>query len=412
MPENVIVLQLVGSQSHTCGYCSPPGERSNSDTSHSIGAIALSLICSHYQMMIDRGWRRSGDYCYKPDMRRTCCPQYTIKLDVLNFTLTRSQRKVVYRWNRFVLDGAGDPEEMDVDVSGSSSKGKTKKAPPFSLIDSIHASESVFTKPDSSPRHRFEVIMEPSSYSQEKFELYRHYQQTIHKEERKEHTPRGFKRFLVESPLEMTPIEYERTPPDYLPKNYGSYHQIYRLDGELIAMSVLDILPSCVSCVYFIYNSKWERFSLGKYSALREAALAREMHEYGAKDLKYLYLGFYVHSCQKMRYKGDYSPSFLLDPEEYTWYPLKDCIPLLNENRYACFSHPEHSLKGNAIPEESIPEDLSEEDMSQILTFHRSLGTIPLSKTNVPSSRYLREIFFRAIEGLGVELAKQVVLTL
>ena len=32
-----------------------------------------------YQGMIDRGWRRSGLYCYKPDLKRSCCPQYTIK---------------------------------------------------------------------------------------------------------------------------------------------------------------------------------------------------------------------------------------------------------------------------------------------------------------------------------------------
>jgi len=29
--------------------------------------------------MIDRGWRRSGLFCYKPDLKRSCCPQYTIK---------------------------------------------------------------------------------------------------------------------------------------------------------------------------------------------------------------------------------------------------------------------------------------------------------------------------------------------
>ena len=32
-----------------------------------------------YQGMIDRGWRRSGLFCYKPDLKRSCCPQYTIK---------------------------------------------------------------------------------------------------------------------------------------------------------------------------------------------------------------------------------------------------------------------------------------------------------------------------------------------
>jgi hypothetical protein len=32
-----------------------------------------------YQLLIDRGWRRSGTYIYKPAMDRTCCPLYTIK---------------------------------------------------------------------------------------------------------------------------------------------------------------------------------------------------------------------------------------------------------------------------------------------------------------------------------------------
>ena len=54
--------------------------------------------------------------------------------------------------------------------------------------------------------------------------------------------------------------------------------------------------------------------------------------------------GFYIHSCQKMRYKGEYAPSFLADPEEYTWYPLEKCRPLLDKNHYAAFAHPEHSL--------------------------------------------------------------------
>ena len=29
-------------------------------------------------------------------------------------------------------------------------------------------------------------------------------------------------------------------------------------------MAVLDILPNCVSSVYFMYDKEWEQFSLGK----------------------------------------------------------------------------------------------------------------------------------------------------
>ena len=52
--------------------------------------------------------------------------------------------------------------------------------------------------------------------------------------------------------------------PSHLPLNYGSYHQLYRLDGVLVAMGVIDILPNCVSSVYFMYEKKWEKFSFGK----------------------------------------------------------------------------------------------------------------------------------------------------
>jgi arginyl-tRNA---protein transferase len=31
-------------------------------------------------------------------------------------------------------------------------------------------------------------------------------------------------------------------------------------------MGVLDILPDCVSSVYFMYDKTWEKYSLGKVS--------------------------------------------------------------------------------------------------------------------------------------------------
>lgn len=46
-----------------------------------------------------------------------------------------------------------------------------------------------------------------------------------------------------------------------------------------------------------------------------------------------------------MRYKGDYSPSYLVDPEDYSWAPLDKCRPLLDKYHYACFTHPERSLE-------------------------------------------------------------------
>lgn len=123
------------------------------------------------------------------------------------------------------------------------------------------------------------MTLEPSTLTTEKYALYEKYQRDTHQDD--DNTPGGFKRFLVDSPLRVSlyfvhgivepqrlakdePIPYTSTPPKHLPSNYGSYHQMYRIDGVLIAMAVLDILPNCVSSVYFVYDKAWEKYSLGK----------------------------------------------------------------------------------------------------------------------------------------------------
>ncbi|KAI0939731.1 hypothetical protein AcW1_004663 [Taiwanofungus camphoratus] len=256
-------------------------------------------------------------------------------------------------WNRFVLQG-GDGENNVAHVegpgSGVSNKGMkpSSQSPTLSLTAAIHDSEHAFLVGENH-KHKFEVTLEPSSYSDEKFALYQSYQRQIHLEEDK--SPHGFDEFLVKSPLRREPIPYPSGCPAHLPREYGSYHQLYRLDDELIAMGVLDILPNCVSSVYFMYEKKWEKFSMGKLSALRETSLAKEIHDAGVTDMGSLYMGFYIHSCPKMRYKGDYAPSYLADPEDYTWFPVEECRPLLDKFRYVSFAHPEHNIQEPATRE-------------------------------------------------------------
>lgn len=60
-----------------------------------------------------------------------------------------------------------------------------------------------------------------------------------------------------------------------------------------------------------------------------------------ANNIKYYYMGFYIHSCPKMRYKGQYHPSFLLCPESYTWHPIEECRIKLDLKRYCRFSKEE-----------------------------------------------------------------------
>ncbi|KAJ3892897.1 arginine-tRNA-protein transferase [Lentinula edodes] len=332
------VGQPIGRHASSCGYCSPSGERSKTDSSHTAASlVALQLSSEVYQMMLNRGWRRSGE----------CLAVYAnVHID----TYRNKQED-------FAISRTYDPPAVPLYVSYAAQKRfmyslnrgkqKGKDNAKFNLRASIHASE-FHSDQNQHFAHKFEMTLEPSSYTDEKYELFKKYQTEIHYDST---SPEGFRNFLVATPLhQQEPIQYSSPPTSDLPTHYGSYHWCYRLDGKLIAISVIDILPECVSSVYFMYDKDYEAYSLGKLSALKENVLAQELHAAGAPSLRYLYLGYYVHSCQKMRH-GEYQPSFLCDPETFEWYPFADCTALLAEYRYACFARPERSLRGEPDPE-------------------------------------------------------------
>lgn len=52
-------------------------------------------------------------------------------------------------------------------------------------------------------------------------------------------------------------------------------------------------------------------------------------------QIEYYYMGYYIHSCPKMRYKGNLAASFLLCPETYCWFPIKECVSKLDVNKYS-----------------------------------------------------------------------------
>lgn len=98
----------------------------------------------------------------------------------------------------------------------------------------------------------------------------------------------------------------------------------YWLNGQLIGVNVIDILPACVSSVYFFYDPDYSFLNLGTYSSLREIELVRKLHKY-QPSIKFYYMGFYIHSCVKMRYKGNINASYLLCPETFIFHDYKWC---------------------------------------------------------------------------------------
>lgn len=126
---------------------------------------------------------------------------------------------------------------------------------------------------------------------------------------------------------------------------YGSFHQKYYWGEQLVAVGVVDILPLCLSSVYLFYDPSLPQLCLGKLTALCEMQWVRAAQA-SAPRLRFYYMGFYVASCSKMRYKGDYVPSELLCPVSLRWVPLAPLATRLRSQQ--CFHFAQHAAAAAA----------------------------------------------------------------
>ncbi|XP_042026019.1 arginyl-tRNA--protein transferase 2-like [Salvia splendens] len=490
------VVGDVGRRKSTCGYC-----KSGARTSVSHGLWAHSLTVDDYQALLDRGWRRSGCFLYKPDMEKTCCPSYTIRLKAADFVPSKEQVRVSKKMQRFLnrtLDvtttgksanelnsaaasSSGDNCEKksatvdsskvdgkDKDKTGQSvhflsdqidktvelcvesgelpaniqlPKASVKQVTPakrklqaenseelmfscnvaFQIVATIRrlkkevehvksvehglggnkdavsdlspqktaeilvshlkplaqshglsvracnghinfysaiekadlvevgrstGSKTPLSDADANKRtlkknteggsqeRRIELRLNKSSFDYEEYCLYRKYQLRVHNDTPEHVTESSYKRFLVDTPLVYVPPNGDGSVP---PCGFGSFHQQYVVDGKLIAVGVIDILPKCLSSKYLFWDPDYAFLSLGKYSALEEIKCV-QVNQVHCPMLQYYYLGYYIHSCSKMRYKAAYRPSELLCPLRYEWVPYDIAKPLLDRKKYMVLS--------------------------------------------------------------------------
>jgi len=162
---------------------------------------------------------------------------------------------------------------------------------------------------------------------EESYQVYKKYQMSVHGDAEDECSMTSYLGFLVDSPLSYE-VQKIRDKEVLL----GAFHQHYLIDGRIVGVGVIDILPDCVSSVYLYYDPQFSHLSLGTYSAIREIQLCASL------GIEFYYMGYYIHSCDKMRYKGKYLPSDLCCPETYTWHTIEKCLPKLEANKYSTFT--------------------------------------------------------------------------
>ncbi|KAL8368468.1 hypothetical protein RB599_004084 [Gaeumannomyces hyphopodioides] len=312
------------SNSSECGYCR--GRSAVSKKRYSYYAVTNDLSPSFYQSLVDRCWRRSGTLLYRPNQRSACCPHYTLRLDSNEFRPSKDQRQAINRFNNYVV---GEPYTKEAARLHPRSREESKRRDAvFDLVERVHEAERERVASPPEPAHNFTVALEPDNFTEEKYFLFENYQRLVHKEPPSKISRSGFRRFLCDSPIRRT----TDAGPDGTQRKLGSFHQCYRLDGKLVAIGVLDLLPHCVSAVYFLYHESIHKYNPGKLGAMREIALAIE------GGYRWWYSGYYIHTCPKMQYKNDYAPQYILDPGTLTWHPLtKGDMAIFDDKGYARF---------------------------------------------------------------------------
>ena len=210
--------------------------------------------------------------------------------------------------------------------------------------DCVHKLEIKLVK--SWPRSPEVTATFASSYA-----VFKKFQSIVHLDDH-DCDERHYSDFIVESPLVREPAGSQNKPggtggPTC---DYGSYHQQYWLDGNLVAVALLDILPRMIVCEYFFYDPSYKFLSLGVYSAVREIAFVREL---GRQDprMRHYCMGYYVHSCPKMAYKNQYGSAELLCATTLQYVPIERCLPKLEVTKYCKLG------EGEAAEEEPLDLD-------------------------------------------------------
>ena len=126
--------------------------------------------------------------------------------------------------------------------------------------------------------------MVKAGYSDEYFELYRDYLNARHTDgEMSNPTADDFKQFLY--------CDWSNT-----------YFLEVRKNERLLAVAVTDVTPSGLSAVYTYFDPTESKRSLGTFCILQQIQQTKIMQR------EYLYMGYWIKDCQKMKYKTQFQP--------------------------------------------------------------------------------------------------------
>ena len=101
---------------------------------------------------------------------------------------------------------------------------------------------------------------------------------------------------------DMYPTSYTQFKDFLLSDQFDTCLMEFKFEGRLVAVAVTDKLDDGLSAVYTYFDPEQTALSLGVLTILHQIEYARR------ENLDYLYLGYWIKDCAKMRYKLQYRP--------------------------------------------------------------------------------------------------------
>ena len=173
------------------------------------------------------------------------------------------------------------------------------------------------------PENRLTVETVPTQFIAEAYDLYNDYHLVKHDKPKK--SEYSYCEHVVNSPFCNQSVDGFQ---------YGSFHQLYKLDGRLVAVGVIDVVPNGVVSIYMWYDMSKEvsKLSFGVYSALKEIEFAKELSKCNS-NIKYYYLQGWNGNNHKLSYKSRYEPEDFYSPcTVLDWVSGLDAVNKEQEN--------------------------------------------------------------------------------
>ena len=144
--------------------------------------------------------------------------------------------------------------------------------------------------------------MRSAQPSSEQYSVFRSYLDSRHRNGgMADMTVLDYAMMVEDSHVQTRIVEYRRRGPDSGITGRGA--------GQLLAVTLVDVLNDGLSMVYSFFDPDDADRSLGTFMIMDHIARAKRM------GLEYLYLGYWVRGSRKMDYKGRFLPQERLMPE-------------------------------------------------------------------------------------------------